>query len=71
LRGSKERLRAALKGDSSAYQQLEIQGADHFFRGLDDDLVARVRAWIGKQAANSKMATSGDPEADKKQQGEK
>jgi pimeloyl-ACP methyl ester carboxylesterase len=71
LRSSKDRLRAAHKAENRAYQQLEVQGADHFFQGLEGDLVARVRAWIGKQQANSKLATEDDPEADKKQQGEK
>jgi len=36
----------ARRADNSNYRQLEIPGADHFFRGLDASLVQRVRAWL-------------------------
>ena len=63
----KERLRAARKSESGSYQQLEIAGADHFFLGLEDSLLARVRAWIGKQATQVAEETKEKPEGDKQQ----
>ena len=44
----RERAGAARRGGNQAYRQIEIQGADHFFNGLSDTLVARVRAWIDR-----------------------
>ena len=40
------RRKAARKGGNANYRQFAVEGADHFFRGLDEDLVGRVRAWI-------------------------
>lgn len=39
---------AARRAENSGYQQLQVPGADHFFNGLDDQLVQRVRAWLHK-----------------------
>ncbi len=44
----RDRAVAAKKAGNQGYQQLEIEGADHFFRGVEDALVARVRAWLKK-----------------------
>jgi pimeloyl-ACP methyl ester carboxylesterase len=43
---AKERANAARRAGNAAYRQIEVQGADHFFNGLSDALVARIRAWI-------------------------
>jgi pimeloyl-ACP methyl ester carboxylesterase len=67
LISAKERLRAGRKAENSAYQQVEIQGADHFFRGLEDSLLARVRAWMGKQATQVRPEAEGKSEEDKQQ----
>jgi predicted alpha/beta-hydrolase family hydrolase len=40
--------RAAATGD---YRQLQISGADHFFRGREEALVEAVNAWLTAQAA--------------------
>ncbi|MCB1761554.1 MAG: alpha/beta fold hydrolase [Gammaproteobacteria bacterium] len=40
------RLAEAHRAGNQAYRQLEVPGADHFFSGLDDLLVQRVRAWL-------------------------
>lgn len=47
---TQERARAARLADNAAYRQTEIVGADHFFRGLEDTLVAQVRTWLGRVA---------------------
>ncbi|MCP3871481.1 MAG: alpha/beta fold hydrolase [Gammaproteobacteria bacterium] len=40
------RASAARRAKNRNYVQMEVLGADHFFNGLADDLVARVRSWI-------------------------
>lgn len=45
---SKERAGAARKAGNKAYRQTEVEGADHFFVGLEDDLVRRVRGWLDR-----------------------
>lgn len=67
LNSAKERLRAAHKAENSAYQQVEIQGADHFFRGVEDSLLARVRGWMGKQVAQVKEEGEDKPEDGKQE----
>jgi pimeloyl-ACP methyl ester carboxylesterase len=67
LEGVKARLRAARKAENSGYQQVEIEGADHFFTGVVDDLLARSRAWMGKQAAQVKEEPEDKPEQASKQ----
>jgi pimeloyl-ACP methyl ester carboxylesterase len=64
----KARLRAASKAENSGYQQVEIQGADHFFKGVEDDLLARVRAWMGKQAAQAKKVDEDKQKVEKQQE---
>jgi len=36
------------------YRQTRVEGADHFFSGLSDTLVARVRAWLGRTVPGEK-----------------
>jgi len=43
------RKKAARKAGNTHYRQLEIEGADHFFTGLDDELVRRVRGWLEQE----------------------
>jgi pimeloyl-ACP methyl ester carboxylesterase len=47
---------AARAGGNSAYTQVEIAGADHFFLGLDAMLVARVQGWIARFGGAGPMA---------------
>lgn len=56
---AKARRMAARAANNSAYQQLEIPGADHFFNGLDDLLVSRVRAWLAKTAQGKEITAEG------------
>ncbi|WP_297526614.1 alpha/beta fold hydrolase [Thiohalobacter sp.] len=40
------RRKAAVRAGNRAYRQFEVSGADHFFQGLEDELVSRVRGWL-------------------------
>ncbi len=40
------RAKAARKAGNENYQQLEVEGADHFFVGNEEELVRRVRGWL-------------------------
>ncbi|MCB1828580.1 MAG: alpha/beta fold hydrolase [Gammaproteobacteria bacterium] len=42
----------ARRADNPDYRQLEVPGADHFFTGLDDQLVQRVHAWLQKTVSS-------------------
>lgn len=42
------RANEARRAGNEDYRQIEVTGADHFFSGLDDQLVQRVRAWLAK-----------------------
>jgi len=48
---AKARRQAARAAGNTAYQQLEVPGADHFFSGLDDLLLSRIRAWLSRTLA--------------------
>ena len=50
LDSARARAMAARKAGNSGYRQVEVPGADHFFNGLADSLVARVRGWLKKVA---------------------
>lgn len=45
-----DRRLAAKKGENDNYTQLEIEGADHHFNGMEDVLVKRIRGWLDKAA---------------------
>ena len=38
--------RAIAASNNQAYQQLMVDGADHFFEGMDDPLIAAVSSWL-------------------------
>ncbi|MCG8427136.1 MAG: alpha/beta hydrolase family protein, partial [Chromatiales bacterium] len=42
----RQRAIAIRKGEGNAYRSLEIEGADHFFIGLESVLVGRVNGWL-------------------------
>ena len=46
LRSVKTREKAARKAGNADYRQLEIEGADHFFVGMEDTLNRRVYGWL-------------------------
>ena len=46
LESVKTRQKAAGKAGNTEYRQLEIEGADHFFVGMEDTLNRRVYGWL-------------------------
>ncbi len=57
-----KRRAVAKKVENSSYRQLEIEGADHQFRGLLPTLVSRVHAWLAKVTPGRLL--KGVPQAD-------
>ncbi|TVO76693.1 alpha/beta fold hydrolase [Sedimenticola selenatireducens] len=49
------RLAAAKQAENEDYRQVQVEGADHFFSGLDDTLVAHVKSWIGRVAPGEQI----------------
>jgi pimeloyl-ACP methyl ester carboxylesterase len=58
LASAKARARAARQANNSAYRQVEIPGADHFFRHLEDTLVKRVASWLTHTTAETSSSAS-------------
>jgi pimeloyl-ACP methyl ester carboxylesterase len=46
LASTRAREKAARKAGNGNFRQVEVEGADHFFVGLDEDLVRRVYGWL-------------------------
>lgn len=55
LSSAKKRASAARKADNKNYHQRKIEGANHFFRSMDDTLVKQVRGWLFKYAAGTEV----------------
>jgi pimeloyl-ACP methyl ester carboxylesterase len=50
-----QRASAAKRAGNSAYTQVEVPGANHFFNNQGDALVKRVRGWLEKHAAGTEV----------------
>lgn len=50
LRAVQSRAAAMRKAGHGEFRQIEIEGADHFFVGLEGELVRRVRGWLEQNA---------------------
>ncbi|MBT7950879.1 MAG: DUF3530 family protein [Gammaproteobacteria bacterium] len=48
LREADDRRLAARKNANEAYQQMVIEGANHYFSGLEDVLIQRIQEWLIK-----------------------
>lgn len=46
IHSTKKRQSAANKAGNEQYRQLQVEGADHFFVGLEQDLTRRVYGWL-------------------------
>lgn len=57
-KSAKPRLLAARSVGNGAFRQTSILGADHFFNGMDDLLVNRVRSWLNRYAPSVKIDTN-------------
>ncbi len=58
LSGAPRRAAAARAAGKHGYEQVEIDGAGHFFRDMDGPLITRVSGWLHKyarQAAGERM----------------
>ena len=66
-RSAQTRLLAARSADNRYYRQTSILGSDHFFSGLDDLLVNRVKSWLNKFAPSVKLNVN---ELDESKKGE-
>ena len=43
-----DRRLAAKKGNNIEYEQIEIEGADHYFNGMEDLLIKHILGWLDK-----------------------
>jgi alpha/beta superfamily hydrolase len=50
LNGADTKVKAARKSGNKRYNQVKIDGANHFFVGKSDELVKRVRGWLKTNA---------------------
>ena len=55
LDSEKERLRVARKAGVKNYRQIKVTGANHFFHGLEADLVRHVKSWLSKYSGKQVM----------------
>lgn len=54
---ARTRLLAARRSNNNAYRQTTILGADHFFTGMNNRLINRVKSWLKKYAPSIKLDT--------------
>jgi len=50
LSSTKQRRQAARKAGNENYTQVSVTGANHFFNGLDAELIRRVKSWLSNHA---------------------
>ena len=48
LAGAKTRAAAAQKAGNKNFSQMKVEGANHFFTGMNEDIIKRVRGWLEK-----------------------
>ncbi|MBI1423470.1 MAG: DUF3530 family protein [Gammaproteobacteria bacterium] len=46
--------RASASKGNKRYTQVMVEGANHFFNDMQDELVKRIRGWLGKNATGAK-----------------
>jgi len=52
---ARKRQASAKKAGSDGYRQLEMEGADHQFRGLLPALISRIYTWLGETAPGKEL----------------
>lgn len=57
LRQSEERHLEAKKMNRQQYQQIAIDGADHYFTGIEGVMIRRIRDWLDKAAPGERVIT--------------
>lgn len=50
-----DRRLSARKAENAFYKQIEIDGADHTYSGVEDVLIKRIRAWLDKLIVEMKV----------------
>ncbi len=55
LRSAKARKTAAHKAGNQRYRQAKIIGANHFYNGLNDELLTYVSGWLSKNISNARQ----------------
>lgn len=56
-RDAADRRLAASKNGNSAYQQLRVDGADHYYRGVEEVLHKRIQGWLSRTIAAQSPGT--------------
>lgn len=55
-----DRRLAAKKGGNQKYDQMVVEGADHYFNKLEDVLIKRIRGWVNKAAPGMSIVVKKD-----------
>lgn len=55
ISSDKARAIAAQKAGNKKYSQMKVEGANHFFNGMQEDIVKRVRGWLEKNAKGKEI----------------
>ena len=61
LRQVDDRRLAARKSGNQAYKQLQLDGADHYFTGMDEVLLKRIQGWLIKASPGSRVRLEEEP----------
>ena len=62
VREADDRRLAARKNGNAAYRQMVIEGADHYFTGLEDVLVKRLQGWLIKASPGVRIMAEDEEE---------
>ena len=55
LKGVDQRRKAAKTAGNKNFQQVKVEGANHFFSSMEDVLLQRVRGWLKKNAQGTEL----------------
>jgi len=50
IKNARKRKKVAKKAGNKEYQQVKVEGANHFFTSMEDVLLQRIRGWLKKNA---------------------
>jgi pimeloyl-ACP methyl ester carboxylesterase len=66
-----DRRLAAKKGSNRKYDQVEIEGADHYFNKFESVLIKRIRGWLDKAAPGMSIVVNKDFDGNDEEEEEK
>lgn len=58
MQSAKTRKAAASKAANKNYRQVETIGANHFYNGLDEELVIYISGWLNTQVSNTQVSNT-------------